>query len=81
MRIIFFLNCKKKYQLKNQILSNKNNKNINDIIEINKNELFIVKINETLKNMCRHHFVNDTIDIGIDCSKNIRYCSICEYTI
>ena len=30
--------------------------------------------------LCRHEFVEDTIDITPDKSQNIRYCSICEYT-
>jgi hypothetical protein len=29
---------------------------------------------------CSHQFIEDTIDIDPDRSKNIRYCSICEYT-
>ena len=30
---------------------------------------------------CEHEFVEDTIDIDPDRSKNIRYCKICEYTV
>jgi hypothetical protein len=30
--------------------------------------------------MCKHEFIEDTIDIDPDRSKNIRYCKICEYT-
>ena len=30
--------------------------------------------------LCKHEFVEDTIDITPDKSQNIRYCSICEYT-
>ena len=30
--------------------------------------------------MCNHEFIEDTIDIDLDRSKNIRYCNICEYT-
>ena len=30
--------------------------------------------------MCNHEFIEDTIDIDPDRSKNIRYCRICEYT-
>jgi hypothetical protein len=30
--------------------------------------------------MCNHEFIEDTIDIDPDRSKNIRYCKICEYT-
>ena len=30
--------------------------------------------------LCNHEFIEDTIDIDPDRSKNIRYCKICEYT-
>jgi hypothetical protein len=30
--------------------------------------------------LCKHTFIEDTIDITPDKSQNIRYCSICEYT-
>ena len=30
--------------------------------------------------LCKHEFIEDTIDITPDKSQNIRYCSICEYT-
>jgi hypothetical protein len=30
--------------------------------------------------MCNHEFIEDTIDIDPERSKNIRYCKICEYT-
>jgi len=30
--------------------------------------------------LCSHEFIEDTIDITLDRSQNIRYCSICEYT-
>ena len=47
----------------------------------------ITHITETIKNVtkdiqenCNHHFVNDSIDIDCECSQNITYCTICEYT-
>ena len=46
-----------------------------NIIQKTINEL----IKETCKN-CQHDFVNDYIDTGIDSSKKITYCTICEYT-
>lgn len=30
--------------------------------------------------LCEHDFVQDTIDITPDSSKEITYCSLCEYT-
>lgn len=30
--------------------------------------------------LCVHDFVEDSIDISPDKSKNIRYCKICQYT-
>jgi hypothetical protein len=30
--------------------------------------------------MCNHEFIEDTIDIDLDRSENIRYCKICEFT-
>jgi hypothetical protein len=47
----------------------------------------ITHITQTIKNVtkdiqenCNHHFVNDSIDIHCECSQNITYCTICEYT-
>ena len=44
-------------------------------------------ISQTIKNVtndihqnCIHEFVNDSIDIDCECSQNITYCTICEYT-
>lgn len=36
---------------------------------------------EKIKKLCIHEFVNDTIDISPEKSKNITYCKICEYTL
>ena len=51
---------------------------------------YLTKINhitQTIKNVthdihanCLHEFVNDSIDIDCECSQNITYCTICEYT-
>ena len=80
MCIIFFLNLKKKYQLKNQLLHQKSIVRFSDLNKIEKNTNFINKINEILKNTCRHRFINDTIELDVECCKNIQYCTICEYT-
>ena len=47
----------------------------------------ISHIIKTIKNVttyihanCVHEFVNDSIDIDCECSQNITYCTICEYT-
>jgi hypothetical protein len=31
--------------------------------------------------LCCHDFVEDTIDVSPDRSINIKYCSVCEYTL
>jgi len=36
---------------------------------------------QQIHKLCNHEFVNDTIDINPECSQNITYCRICEYTI
>jgi hypothetical protein len=33
-----------------------------------------------ISELCSHEFIEDTIDIDLDRSQNIRYCKICEYT-
>ena len=38
------------------------------------------KCDKKLMEICNHNFIEDSIDIDIDRSKNIRYCTICEYT-
>ena len=47
---------------------------------INNNEL-IAKTKHRLKHICEHKFIEDSIDIDPDRSQNIRYCSICGYTV
>ena len=37
--------------------------------------------NTNIQILCKHEYVNDSIDITPDSSKNICYCTICEYTI
>jgi hypothetical protein len=56
---------KRKYYY--EIHSNIIQKTINELIE------------ETC-NKCQHDFITDYIDTGIDSSKKITYCTICEYT-
>lgn len=64
-----------------------------DMVDIDIEEdrkYYLEKINhitQTIKNVtkdiqenCNHHFVNDSIDIDCECSQNITYCTICEYT-
>jgi hypothetical protein len=38
------------------------------------------KCDEQIEQLCSHNFIEDTIDITPDFSKNIKYCCICEYT-
>jgi hypothetical protein len=37
--------------------------------------------NKKMVSCCQHDFVKDTIDIGCEKTKNITYCTICEYTV
>ena len=37
-------------------------------------------IKDKIKDKCEHDWVNDTIDINLDSSKNICYCVKCEIT-
>jgi DNA repair ATPase RecN len=41
----------------------------------------IKECNINIEKMCVHDFVNDSIDISTELSKNICYCTICGYTI
>lgn len=34
-----------------------------------------------IQQLCCHNFIDDSIDIDCETSQNIRYCSICEYTV
>jgi hypothetical protein len=35
---------------------------------------------EKILKICKHNFVEDLIDIGLEDSKYIKYCTVCEYT-
>ena len=37
-------------------------------------------VKDKIKDKCEHDWVNDTIDINLDSSKNICYCVKCEIT-
>ena len=63
----------------------------NDVLLSNENKSFFYKKKEHIRclralcnmkifKMCNHEFIEDTIDIDPERSKNIRYCKICEYT-
>jgi|LakMenE18May11ns_1017448.scaffolds.fasta_scaffold9543580_1 hypothetical protein len=43
-------------------------------------ELSIEHLSHFIYDKCVHTFVEDVIDITPDRSKNITYCTICEYT-
>ena len=40
----------------------------------------ITNVTNDIHTNCVHEFVNDSIDIDCECSQNITYCTICEYT-
>jgi hypothetical protein len=48
--------------------------------EIDKVNNALININKKIQDNCQHEFVNDYIDITPDLSKQIKYCTICEYT-
>ena len=52
----------------------------NYIFELNKNEVILLDINNKIKEICQHEFVEDYIDISPDESKLICYCKICQYS-
>ena len=76
------------YKEINYISSSSNNNssldfNVNDDLtnykkKLENVQLMIKIINNLLYITCKHNFVEDTIDITLDTSKNITYCSICE---
>ena len=57
---------------------------------VEQKKYYLTKINhitQTISNVtkdihqnCVHEFENDSIDIDCECSQNITYCTICEYT-
>ena len=49
----------------------------NDVLEI---KYKINDLNHTISHMCNHNFVEDEIDVALDRSEKIEYCTICEYT-
>ena len=56
--------------------------------QINEYETKIVELELTIEYLtqfichnCEHTFVEDVIDITPDRSQNIKYCTICEYTL
>lgn len=65
----------------NDILDNVFN-NIKDYnIKIDEINISIQEVNEMMISCCEHEFIDDSIDINCEKSQNIRYCSICEYTL
>lgn len=48
--------------------------------KINHINQVITNTTKDIQDNCNHHFVNDSIDIDCECSQNITYCTICEYT-
>lgn len=48
--------------------------------KINHITQMITNVTKDIHDNCNHHFVHDSIDIDCECSQNITYCTICEYT-
>lgn len=63
---------------------------IDSVQIVEQKKYYLTKINhitQTISNVtkdihqnCVHEFENDSIDIDCECSQNITYCTICEYT-
>lgn len=48
--------------------------------KINESIIFCKVLKDIACQVCNHNFITDTIDIDPDTSKQITYCTICEYT-
>ena len=44
-------------------------------------KLLLDMCNAKIKEICNHEFVEDMIDVSLDKTIYINYCSICEYTL
>jgi hypothetical protein len=66
---LYFMNNKQNIQKINELKMN-----------ISENLFLCEKQLQQMQLLCEHKFVNDSIDITLDNSKNIRYCEICEFT-
>lgn len=44
---------------------------------VDKHNVLLNNINNKLRNTCKHNFVTDSIDLDVDISKQIIYCSKC----
>ena len=51
---------------------------MNAVTILNKKKEFLEKINKYISDNCEHEWVNDTIDIDVEKSKQITYCYKCE---
>ena len=61
--------------LKIETMKNKYEQEIEDI------NTLVQGANNKMVSCCQHDLVKDTIDIGCEKTKNITYCTICEYTV
>jgi hypothetical protein len=50
------------------------------LAKINHITTTISNVTKDIHQNCVHEFENDSIDIDCECSQNITYCTICEYT-
>ena len=60
----------------NENVDKNKNQYTNENVDTNENQ----DINEK-DTICHHTFIDDSIDIDCEKSQNIRYCSICYYTL
>lgn len=63
---------------RNPVLSLYFNNNLKDHIRNAENSK--AWCDDNIHKLCKHEFVNDTIDVDPERSQNITYCIICEYT-
>lgn len=58
---------------------------IKDLLNHENQDEFLQKIEKEfqiyIKEKCQHQWVEDTIDVDIEKSINIKYCNICSFTM
>ena len=73
------LNDKKTPLLKN-LIETYNSSELKYTKDVNVIKTFLIEINKQIKATCVHEYVEDYIDVDLDTSKKITYCSICYST-
>ena len=69
-----------KTPLLKKIIENYNSLELKYTKDVNLLKSFLIEINKQIKAVCVHEYVEDYVDIDLDTSKKITYCSICDST-